>query len=98
MASKMFNPMHPGQFIFEGYMRELGISLRTLARSLDIAPSSLSRILNGATRVTPDMALRFSVVLGRSPESWLKLQENYDLWHAKQTFDASRLTPIAQIS
>lgn len=51
---------------------------------LDVAASTLSRVLNGTSRVTPEMALRLSKSIGRSPESWLAMQDNHDLWIARQ--------------
>ena len=82
---KMHNPPHPGEFITDIFLEPHGISGRELALKLDVAPSTLSRILNGSSRVTPEMALRLSKALGRTPESWLALQDNYDLWQAKQS-------------
>lgn len=78
----MHAPPHPGEFITEVYLEPFGISGRELAEKLDIAPSTLSRLLKGSSRVTPDMALRLSKALGRSPESWLAMQGAYDLWLA----------------
>lgn len=80
----MYNPPHPGEFITSVYLEPNGISGRELAAKLDVAASTLSRILNGTSRVTPDMSLRLSKALGRSPESWLTMQDNHDLWVAKQ--------------
>jgi addiction module HigA family antidote len=80
----MHNPPHPGEFITSVYLEPNGISGRELAAKLDVAASTLSRVLNGASRITPDMALRLSKAVGRSPESWLAMQGNYDLWMAKQ--------------
>ena len=65
----MHNPPHPGEFITDVYLEPNGISGRELAAKLDVVPSTLSRILNGTSRVTPDMALRLSKALGRTPES-----------------------------
>ncbi|MCZ2078019.1 MAG: HigA family addiction module antidote protein, partial [Bryobacterales bacterium] len=53
----MYNPPHPGEFITEVYLEPNGISGRELAEKLDVAASTLSRILKGASRVTPEMAL-----------------------------------------
>ena len=47
-------------------------------------PLGSPRILTGTSRISPEMALRLSKALGRSPESWLAMQSNYDLWQAKQ--------------
>ena len=83
----MYNPPHPGEFITEVYLEPNGISGRELADKLDVAASTLSRILKGTSRVTPEMALRLSKCLGRSPESWLALQYAHDLWNAKKNVD-----------
>ncbi|MCC6870663.1 MAG: HigA family addiction module antidote protein, partial [Burkholderiales bacterium] len=63
----MYNPPHPGEFITEIYLVPNGISGRELAQKLDVAASTLSRILKGTSRVTPEMALRLSKAIGRSP-------------------------------
>lgn len=81
------NPPHPGEFITGLYLQPHNISGRELADKLGVAPSTLSRVLNGASRVTPEMALRLSKAIGRSPESWLALQDAYDLWQARQSVD-----------
>ena len=83
----MYNPPHPGEFITEVYLEPNGISGRELAEKLDVAASTLSRILKGNSRVTPEMALRLSKAIGRSPESWLIMQDAYDLWLARQHVD-----------
>ena len=83
----MHNPPHPGEFITNIYLEPNGISGRELADKLDVAASTLSRILKGSSRVTPEMALRLSKAIGRSPESWLAMQDAHDLWLARQSVD-----------
>ena len=90
----MHSPPHPGEFIAEVYLEPNHISGRELALAIDVAPSTLSRLLKGETSVTPVMALRLSKALGRSPESWLAMQSNYDLWHARRE---TRLGKIAKL-
>ena len=80
----MFNPPHPGEFIKATYLEPFGYSCRFLATQLDVASSPLNRILKGQSAITPEMALRLSKAVGRSPESWLSMQDNFDLWQAKQ--------------
>lgn len=87
----MHNPPHPGEFITEIYLEPNGISGRELAAKLDVAPSTLSRILKGDSRVTPEMALRLAKALGRSPESWLLMQDAHDLWTVRQHVDLQRV-------
>ena len=90
----MHNPPHPGEFIRDVYLSELQMSAREVATRLQVAPSTLNRILQEHSRVTPEMALRLSRCLGRSAESWLSMQDAYDLWHARQQLDLSSLEPM----
>lgn len=90
----MYNPPHPGEFITEVYLEPNGISGRELADKLDVAPSTLSRLFKGCSRVTPEMAQRLSKVVGRSPESWLSLQDAHDLWVARQHVDLGRVAKL----
>jgi addiction module HigA family antidote len=80
----MHNPPHPGEFITEVYLKPNGLSGRELAAKLGVAASTLNRVLTGTSGISPEMALRLSKALGRSPESWLAMQNNHDLWQAKQ--------------
>lgn len=80
----MHNPPHPGEFIREVYIDPFDISVRKVAENLCVSASTLTRLLNGESNVTPEMALRLSKALGRSPESWLLMQDQYDLWHARK--------------
>jgi addiction module HigA family antidote len=87
----MYNPPHPGEFITDIYLEPNGISGRELAEKLDVAPSTLSRVLKGSSRITPEMALRLSKAIGRSPESWLAMQDAHDLWVARQNVNLKRV-------
>jgi antitoxin HigA-1 len=78
----MHNTPHPGEFIFATYMELYGLSCRYLAGQLDVSPSTLNRILKLQSGISPEMALLLSKALGRSHESWLAMQDGYDLWHA----------------
>lgn len=90
----MHNPPHPGEFIYEVYLEPSGLSCRFMAKQLDVASSTLNRILKRQSAVSPEMALRLSKALGRSPESWLSMQDNYDLWHAKNNLDLANVKKI----
>ncbi len=81
----MHNPPHPGEFIREFYIVPYDISVRKVAEYLGVSPSTLNRLLNGESNISPEMALRLSKALGRSPESWLAMQDQYDLWHARKS-------------
>lgn len=92
--SPMHNPMHPGEFIAEVYLAAYRMSGRELAIELGVAPSTLSRVLNRSSRLTPEMALRLSKALGRTAESWLAMQDAHDLWEARQHVDLDSIRRI----
>ena len=90
----MHNPPHPGEFIREVYMEPFGITGRTLSGKLGVSPSTLNRLLKGNSGVSSEMALRLSKALGRSAESWLAMQDNYELWQAKRIVDLDTVEKI----
>ena len=90
----MYNPPHPGEFIRETYIEPFKLSVRKVALNLEVSPSTLARLLNGDSNISPAMALRLAKTLGRSPESWLALQDQYDLWHAKRTTNLKKVKPL----
>lgn len=81
---RMHNPPHPGEFIREVYITPYGISVRKVAASLGVSLSTLDHLLNGESNISPEMALRLSKALGRTPESWLAMRDQYDLWHDRK--------------
>lgn len=91
----MYNPPHPGEFIKEVYIEPLKITPRRVALQLKVSPSTFSRLLKGQSRVSPEMALRLSKCLGRSAESWLAMQDIYDLWKAKHKIDLADIQPLS---
>jgi addiction module HigA family antidote len=94
----MHNPPHPGEFITEIYLVPNRVSGRELAQKLDVSPSTLSRVLKGSSRVTPEMALRLSKAIGRTPESWLAMQDAHDLWLARQSVNLSGVGKLKLIA
>jgi antitoxin HigA-1 len=90
----MHNPPHPGEFIRATYIEPFDISIRSLADSLGVSPSTLARIIGQRSGISPEMALRLSKALGRSPESWLAMQHNYDLYQAKKVADLSEVQKV----
>lgn len=90
----MHNQPHPGEFIAEVYLRPNYMSVRELAVALRVSPSTLSRLVNGDTSISPVMALRLSKALGRSPESWLAMQSNYDLWHVRRDAKLGKIVKL----
>ena len=90
----MHNPPHPGEFIRSVYLEPFELSARALAEKLAVSPSTLNRIITGKSGVSPEMALRLSKSLGRTPESWLALQDAYDLWQARRRVRLDRVQQV----
>jgi antitoxin HigA-1 len=90
----MYDPPHPGEFIRDVYLEELNVSARIVAAKLNVAPSTFNRLLNGKSSVTPEMAMRLSKTLGRTPESWLAMQNNYDLWQLRKQFNMDKIEKL----
>jgi addiction module HigA family antidote len=90
----MHNPPHPGGFIHATYIEPYGLSCRYIAGQLNVAPSTLNRVLKMQSGVSPEMALRLSKTLGRSPESWLAMQHAYDLWQARKNIELDKVHKI----
>ncbi len=93
-------PTHPGEMLFEEFVKPLELTQAELARRLDVSYPRLNEIIKGRRSVTPNTALRLSRVLGMSADFWLGLQQDWDLWHAMNSQEAkgiSRLKPIIKI-
>ncbi len=84
MSIEQHNPMHPGAFIKRVYLKPNSIGSNELARQLKVSTGLVSRLVKEKTGISSEMALKLSKVLGRSPESWMSMQDNYDLWQAKR--------------
>ena len=91
---QMHNPPHPGEFIEGVVLEPCELSIRQVAERFGVSASTFQRLVAGKSRVSPDMALRLSRVLGRSAESWLSMQDSNDIWQARRRLDLSGLTPM----
>jgi addiction module HigA family antidote len=74
-----FTPVHPGEILLEDYLKPLGLSQNQLALSMRVPAQQISAIINCTRSITPETALRLSMVIGTTPEFWLALQGGYDL-------------------
>ena len=91
---KMHNPPHPGEVIKGLWLDPMGISITQASKAIGVSRKTLSKIINKKGSIMPEMALRLSIALGSSPESWMGHQVAYDLWHAEQNKDKLNVTPL----
>jgi addiction module HigA family antidote len=81
---QMYNPPHPGEVIQELCFEPLDLSVTKAAEMLDISENTLSQLLHGQVGISPDLAIRLAMAFDTTPESWLWMQVQYDLWQARQ--------------
>ncbi len=82
---KLLPLIHPGEILFEEFMKPLTLSINRLARELIVPPGRVSAIVNGKRSISADTALRLGRYFGVSPELWMGLQADYDLRVARRT-------------
>ena len=76
---KKLHPVHPGEILFEEFLKPMQISQNQLGRDLGVSPRRINEIIHGNRSVTADTALRLSIYFGNSASFWLGLQMDYDL-------------------
>ena len=93
MSYLQHNPPHPGEFINEVYLKpfEGKVSRSEIARRLKVSRPTFNRLVNQESNISPEMAIRLSKVLGGSPQSWLKMQANYDLFFTNKNVKLGQL-------
>ena len=94
MRKKLRRPTHPGGILRRHYIEPLSMTVSGLAGVLGVSRKTLSEIVNEHASITPDMALRLSKAFKTTPELWLNMQRNYDLWQASHKSDDWKLVEM----
>lgn len=84
MLPKSRAPSHPGEILERMFLKEMNITQTGLAKHIKCKPGKINEIVNGRRGITPEMSLLLADAFGNSPQFWLNLQLNHDLWHASQ--------------
>ena len=77
-------PTHPGGILKRLYLEPLEVSNVDFAKAVGVSRKTISKLVNQRGAVTAEMALRLSIAFKTTPQLWLNLQQNYDLWHARR--------------
>ena len=91
----MKNPPHPGHSIKDACLVPVGLSVTKGAKVLGVARHTLSRVLNGQSGISPEMAIRLEKAGWSTAEHWLRLQVAYDLSQARQHADEIKVIRYA---
>ncbi len=92
---EMFNPPHPGEILLEECIKPMGFSISAFALKIGTSRKNLSEIVNGKMGISPEMALKLSKALNTSPQFWLNMQVQYDLYQARQRVNLDNVEVIA---
>lgn len=90
-------PTHPGEMLREEYMSDYGLTVSELARRIGVSRQSVNELVNERRSLSTEMALRLAKLFDDSPQSWLNLQRNVDLWDAEHGLhdEIARIEKIA---
>jgi len=90
----MHNPAHPGEILRELIIEPLGLTIIDVAEHLNVSRKTLSKVINGRGAITPEMSVRLEIAFNKpSADHWLRLQNAYDLWYARQNERALDVEP-----
>jgi len=81
---EMYKPAHPGEILREMYLSPLALTVTETADALGVTRKTFSELINCKSGVSIQMALKLSKAFNTTPEYWLNMQQNFDLWRAKK--------------
>ena len=93
---KMHNPPHSSEIIRDQCLEPLGLTVTAAAKGLGVTRKALSELLNSHSGVSPEMAIRLSKAFGGTPEAWLRLQMQYELWQAERRANSIKVSRFAE--
>ena len=91
---KKVKPIHPGEILFEDFLKPMGISQYRLAKDTNVSARRIHEIVQGKRSITADTALRLARFFGTSPELWINLQAHYELEIAKDSLNERLIKEI----
>lgn len=80
-------PTHPGEMLREEYMSDYGLTVSALAKSLGVSRQTVNELVHERRSLSPEMAVRLAALFDDSPQSWIDLQRNLDLWEAEKELE-----------
>ena len=95
---EMHNPAHPGEILKELCLDPLNLTVTQVAQTLGVARKTLSQLINRKAGISPEMAIRLSKAFKTTPEFWMNLQQQYDLWHTKQRVGDLQIQELTDVS
>jgi len=88
--------IHPGDILKTEFMEPLGLSSYRLAKDLHVSAPRVNDLVRGKRSITADTAMRLGAYFGTSPQLWLGLQMDHDIWVAAKNKSLAKVKPRAQ--
>ena len=84
-------PSHPGAFIREEILGELGLSIQKAAEILGVRRATLSDFVNGKASLSPEMALRIEKAFDVCMDTLLRMQALHDAFAMREQADSIKV-------
>lgn len=91
----IYEPLHPGEIVKDALFTETDLTVSLAAKKLKVDRTTLSRLLNGHSGISPDMAYRLSLLFDTSAEMWMNIQRDYELWQVQQKRGKIKILPLS---
>ncbi len=88
-------PSHPGEILREMFINEYKLTITDVADGLGMARANLSAIVNERAGISPELSVKLSEAFGNTPQFWMNLQRNYELWHAERNVNRRKVKHFA---
>lgn len=95
MLHRSLPPSHPGEILREMFIKEHNLTITEVAKGLGVARANLSAIVNEHAGISPELAIKLSEAFGNTPQFWINLQKNYELWHAERKVNRKKIRHFA---
>jgi len=98
MLKRGLPPVHPGEILKEMFIAERNLTITEVAKGLNMARANLSSVINGHLGISPELAVKLSEAFGNTPQFWVNLQNNYELWHAEKKVNRADIQHFYKIA
>jgi addiction module HigA family antidote len=98
MLKRGLSPSHPGEVLKEMFIAERNLTITEVAKGLNMARANLSSVINGHLGISPELAVKLSEAFGNTPQFWVNLQNNYELWHAERKINRAEIRHFHKIA
>jgi addiction module HigA family antidote len=91
-------PLHPGEIVRDALFSDTDLTVSSAAEKLSVERTTLSRLLNGHSGISPEMAKRLAMLLSTSIEMWMNVQRDYDLYQLEKWQPKPKIVPLKKVA